>query len=494
MKINRRQFIGSLASGATLAVSQTTAREYRQRGKSPNLLFVLCDQMRGQALGFLDLEPVITPVLDNFSTESATLTQAASNYPVCSPYRAMLMTGKWPAGNKVWDNCNSNSEPYGCELQAQDRCWSDVLKEKGYSLGYIGKWHLDAPRSPYIDCSNNRGSVKWNEWCTPDRRHGFDFWHSYGTYDYHMRPMYWSTSAKREDFRYVNQWGPEHETDLTIKYLRNENGKYRVKDNPFALVVSMNPPHMPYAAHPPEYLKPYKDIPDSEIINKPSILGADTKMGRYYRKNIRHYYAMISGVDKQFGRILKTVDELGLREETIVVFTSDHGNCLGIHNSISKNVAWEESMRVPFMIRHPGRIKTGHNDLMLSTPDIYPTLLDLMGFKNDIPGTVQGVSHAEALTTGGGVRPTSQLYIWSPPDSPETGRRGVRTQRHTLVVQTFKNKPPERRLYDNIKDPYQMENIATRESRLFTRLYKEELMPWLRKSNDPWIGINLDSI
>jgi len=157
----------------------------------PNLVIVFPDQMRGQALGFLGEDPVLTPNLDRFASESLALTQAASTYPVCSPARAMLMSGKYPIANRVTGNCTSESAPYGCELREEECCWSNLLQEQGYSLGHIGKWHLDAPREPYIDCANNRGELKWNEWCPPNRRHGFDFWYSYGTYDHHDRPMYW---------------------------------------------------------------------------------------------------------------------------------------------------------------------------------------------------------------------------------------------------------------------------------------------------------------
>ena len=171
----------------------------------PNLVIVFPDQMRGQTMGFLNEDPVVTPCLDKFAAESLVLTQAVSNYPVCSPFRAMLMTGMYSHSNRVVENCNSNTAPFGCELPESARCWSDVLKDKGYDLAYIGKWHLDSPHEPYIDCKNNEGPRKWNEWCPPSRRHGFNNWYAYGTYDYHMNPMYWSTGAGREEFNFVEQ-------------------------------------------------------------------------------------------------------------------------------------------------------------------------------------------------------------------------------------------------------------------------------------------------
>lgn len=425
---------------------------------SPNLLIVYPDQMRGQALGFLGEEPVRTPHLDRFAEQSLVLPQAAAGYPVCSPSRAMWMTGAypWTVANPVTGNCTSRSAPYGVELPEEARCWSDVLHDRGYSLGYVGKWHLDAPYAPYIDCANNRGELKWNAWCPPERRHGFDHWYSYGTYDDHTRPMYWDTHAGRQGFHYVDQWGPEHEADRAIEYVRNTGGRYRDPEQPFALVVGMNPPHMPYHKVPDEYVERYADLDLEALCQRPNIPPAGTEWGDYYRAHVRNYYAMVSGVDAQFGRILAALEEQGLAEDTIVLFTSDHGNCLGIHDRISKNNPYEESMRVPFLIRWPGRITARRDDLLLSTVDIYPTLLDLMGLADEVPTTVQGASYAPLFRGEEMARPTAQLYMWMPADQPHLGRRGLRTARYTYVENRLPGKPASCELYDRYEDPYQI--------------------------------------
>ena len=167
---------------------------------APNLVFIMADQFRGDALGCIGKEPVKTPCLDQLAAEGVNFTDAVSSYPVSSPARAMLMTGMYPIHNKVTGNCNSETAPYGVELPQDARCWSDVLKEQGYRMGYIGKWHLDSPYQPYVDTGNNRGKIAWNDWCPPERRHGFDHWIAYGTYDNHLRPMYWDTTASRDSF------------------------------------------------------------------------------------------------------------------------------------------------------------------------------------------------------------------------------------------------------------------------------------------------------
>jgi len=481
----------TVAALLVLAGGETEVRAAKQDApQPPNLVFVFADQMRGSAMGFLGEEPVITPNLDRLARQAIVFTQAASNYPVCSPYRAMLMTGQYPHRNGVISNCLSRTAPYGVELKTGAECWSDVLQASGYSLGYIGKWHLEAPYEPYIDCANNRGKVAWNEWTPQHRRHGFEFWYAYNTYDFHMRPLYWDTNADRNDFHYVDQWGPTHEADLAVNFIRNQAGQYRRPDKPFALVVSMNPPHTPYQHHPDKYLEPYASMSDDELFRRPNIPSAGTRWGDHYRSQIRHYYAMITGVDEQFGRIVDALEGTGLAEKTILVFTSDHGNCLGIHGHMTKNVPEEESMRIPLLIRYPARLQPRREDLLISVPDLYPTLLDLMGLAEQIPPGVEGVSHANLLRTGKGPRPTSQLYLWIPCEQPSLGRRGVRTERHTLVVDHMPGKDEQFHLHDNVADPYQLKNIAEDQPEVMDRLIRQELVPWLRQTADPWLEAN----
>jgi arylsulfatase A-like enzyme len=183
---------------------------------------------------------------------------------------------------------------------------------------------------------------------------------------------------------------------------------------------------------------------------------------------------------------LQCLKEEGLEEETIVVFTSDHGNCLGIHNQVTKNNHYEESMRIPFLIRWTGRIQSRKDDLLLSVPDLYPTFLDLLGLKEKIPADVEGVSRASLFLDGEGSRPRSQPYIWIPYGMPEWGHRGVRTRRYTLMISRMPGQPDEIVLHDNIKDPFQLENIASRSPETVRQLANQELDPWLRKTGDTW--------
>lgn len=488
----RRDFIKTSVAAATSAALLPGAAGCFADGGGrtrPNLLFVFPDQMRGQAMGFMGQDPVITPNLDRFAGEGVALTQAVSNYPVCSPYRAMMLTGMYTHSNGVLANCNTNGAEHGYELSENARCWSDVLKENGYSLGYIGKWHLDSPHRPYVDTSNNSEDFAWNEWTPPDRRHGFDYWYAYGTYDNHDRPEYWTTDAPRSQRTAVDQWGPEHEADEAIRFIRNEGGGYRDPDKPWALVVSMNPPHTPYRRVPERYVEMYGHATPDDLINRASVnLEENTEGAQHARRHIKNYFAQVTGVDDQFGRILAGLEAAGLEEDTIVVFTSDHGNCLGAHEEVTKNVHYEESMRVPMIVRWTGKIEPGYDDLLISTPDIAPTLLELMGLAADIPATVEGVSRASILLDGVGDRPTSQLYIWIPYGEPSLGRRGVRTHRHTLMVEKDATGVTRTVLHDNVEDPYQLENIAEERPGLVRELIETELNPWLEKTRDPWMG------
>ena len=148
-------------------------------------------------------------------------------------------------------------------------------------------------------------------------------------------------------------------------------------------------------------------------------------------------------------------------------------------------------MRVPFMIRWPGRIAARQDNLLISTPDIYPTLLEMMGFGESIPGQVQGSSHARLFTTGRGDRPGSQLYLRSTTTDPLLGLRGVRTHTHKLVYAVHRSERTVQ-LYDLIADPCEMKNLAETHPEIVQRLSAEELAPWLEAIGDPWIA-NLDT-
>lgn len=477
-----------LLFGILITTSCTTQKKTVSQ-KQPNLLIIMADQWRAQATGFDGKEAVKTPYLDKYAKESLVLSQMVSNYPVCSPARAMLMTGQWPIKNKVYSNVNSASPPFFVELQEAAVTWSDILKKNGYSNGYIGKWHLDSPYKPFIPTSNNVGKVAWNEWTAPEKRHGFDYWYSYGTYDVHNRPMYWDTNAKRDEFHYVDQWGPIHEADKAIAFMKNEDGKIRKSDAPFSLVVSMNPPHSEYETVPENYYNLYKDIPLEDLLTDENIPPAGTKGGDQYRHDIKYYYANITGVDEQIGRILQGLKDQKLDENTIVIIMADHGNCLGKHSEVSKNNVYEESLRIPYIVNWKGRIEPRMDNTFLgSIPDIYPTLLDLMGMKKQIPVTIDGKSYAQYYLNGQGPKPSEQFIlgaIISDNVDINSGFRGVRTNDFKLSY-VKKNGKNELVLFDLKADPFEMNNIYNPQHPMVKKL-TPVLKKYLKETGDGFV-------
>lgn len=460
----------------------------QEKQSSPNLIFIMADQWRGDALGCLGKEAVKTPHLDQLTSEGVNFTNAVSSYPVSSPARGMLMTGMYPVHSKVTGNCNSATAPYGVELPESARCWSDVLKDQGYELGYIGKWHLDSPYQPYIETSNNKGKIAWNEWCPKERRHGFSHWIAYGTYDYHLKPMYWDTDASRNEFYFVDQWGPEYETDRAIDYIANQDNKFRDAGKPFALVVSMNPPHTGYELVPDKYKEIYRDVDVETVCNSPIIAPKGTKMGDFYRKSVLDYYACMTGVDEQVGRIIRQLKEQGLFENTIVVFTSDHGDSMGMHEHIGKNIYYEEAMRIPMMISWPEKIAPRRDStLMIAFADLYPSLLSLMGFKEQIPTEVQTFDLSASILSQKKAQEVVQPYYYLLPENLMTGYRGLRTKKYTFVVHATNGRTDEWILFDREQDPFQLNNIAPDQPALIKQ-FSSQLKDWLKKTNDPFMN------
>jgi arylsulfatase A-like enzyme len=464
------------------------ATQAQKKIETPNLVFIMADQWRGQAIGCLGLEPVQTPNLDRLASEGVYFTDAISSYPVSSPARGMLMTGMYPTNSKVTGNCNSATAPYHVELPTEARCWSDVLKDQGYELGYIGKWHLDAPHQPYIDTYNNKGKIAWNEWCPKERRHGFSYWIAYGTYDYHLKPMYWDTDASRDEYYFVDQWGPEYEADRAIDYIANQDNKLRDSGKPFALVVSMNPPHTGYELVPDKYKEIYRHMDVETLWDSPVIPPRGSESGDYFRKSVPDYYACMTGVDEQVGRIIRQLKEQGLFDNTIVVFTSDHGDCMGMHNHIGKDIYYEEAMRIPLMISWPEKIAPRRDStLVIAFADLYPSLLSLMGFKDEIPAEVQTFDLSASILSPENTQEVVQPYYYVVPENLTTGYRGLRTKKYTFVVHATNAQTDEWLLFDREQDPFQLNNIAPDQPELIKQ-FSSRLKDWLKKTNDPFVN------
>ena len=462
--------------------------------KRPNLLLAFADQMRYSSVGCAGEEVVHTPHLNRFAKEGAFFTNAVSNCAVCAPHRASLLTGRYPLSNTVFTN--------NIQLPPDMPSLGKMLRPAGYRTGYIGKWHL-------------AGEPATTGFVPPGpMRHGFDYWAAHN-----CSHRYWNGTYYRDEPQPITfpGWEPDAQTDLALDFLRSNARDLSEDTRPFALVMSWGPPHTPFIA-PPGYEAMYDP---AKIILRPNVQKREdwinfSDNGAYkgpyadpemiLKDFIAKYYAAISNVDHNFGRLLHTLDELGLTKGTIVLFTSDHGDMLGSHGQLHKWQPWDESVRVPLLIRYPGVIRPGlRPDAPFGTPDILPTLFGLMGLS--IPEGVEG-SDLSAIPRGNSIKgPSSALLLcpcaattwggrWT--DLAVGGRgfppafmrpyRGIRTRTHTYARD--RNGPWF--LYDNEKDPYQLVNLAqARGKAAIPPELDKELNDWLERTGD-FFGCNTD--
>jgi arylsulfatase A-like enzyme len=393
----------------------------------PNLLFVFGDQWRAQACGYAGNPAVRTPHLDAFSAESLDLCNAVSGWPVCSPYRASLLTGQYPLRHGMIVNDQS--------IRGDPVSFAQALDAAGYHTGYIGKWHIDGQGR--------------RAWVPPERRLGFRWWRGYEcNHDYHESWYY----ADGPEPRRWDGYDAAAQTETACAYLAEH------RDEPFALFLSWGPPHNPYQTAPEAFRRLYDD-PGSVPLrpNVPPAVAAQA------REDLAGYYAHCSALDACFGRLLAALEEHGLAGNTVVVFTSDHGDMLGSHGLWRKQWPYEESIRVPFLLRWPAGLggQGRRLEVPLNSLDVMPSLLGLLGV--EIPATVQGADLSAVLRGEAAAAPEAAalLACFRPFHeityaSGAQDYRGVRTARYTYV----RGHAGPWLLFDNRQDPYQLENLA----------------------------------
>jgi arylsulfatase A-like enzyme len=296
------------------------------------------------------------------------------------------------------------------------------MKQQGYTTGYIGKWHLSGDRRNPVDARNRRG---WDFWAVRNCSHQ------------HSTPEYWLNDAK-EPVR-VPGWEPDVQTELAVEFIQKN------RQSPFCLFMSFGPPHNPYKA-PNQYVERYRD---KTLTERPNVPVSNTE-------TLRQYYAMVTSLDTCVGRLHDTLDAAGIAEDTIFVFSSDHGDMLGSQGQSLKQRPWEESINIPFIMRYPRRIEAGQRrDWLVSSVDVMPTLLGLCGLP--IPSQVQGLDYsATFLGQSETQRDAAFLFNVNNGNGPGTDWRGIRTKTWTYAYHASGDWV----MYDLKHDPYQFKNLV----------------------------------
>jgi arylsulfatase A-like enzyme len=289
----------------------------------------------------------------------------------------------------------------------------------------------------------------------------------------------------------VRQWSAEHETDVALDWLR---GVVRSRSGgadgvPFALMLSVNPPHQPFDEVPAEYVGAYAALPPEALLTRRNV-DLSGEVGQEAARIAPQYFGAVTAVDAQVGRLLDGLDELGVADETLVIFTSDHGMQLGSHDLLYKNVPYEESVRVPFLARWPGHIPQGRDDLLLGSVDVAPTVLGLLGLGDEVPDEVQGRDCSAALLgRPDAARPDTALYLGPAKYGEQDDVRGLRTGTHKVVA-SYRQGRLEVCLVDLFADPYELRDVAADEPALTAALLGR-LGDELRRTGDPWPGLEL---
>jgi arylsulfatase A-like enzyme len=464
MKMDRRMFIKQSCIGtAGLTLNRLMPSLYADASeKKPNLLVVIADQLGTNHCGYADYwsggnyqgaEHANTLNLDQFASESMNFKNCISNMPVCSAFRATFMTGKYTTTNGMVIN-ELRINPY-------QECLGHVLTRGGYNTAYIGKWHMYANKLGDHDNPENSFVPRGVH------RLGFNgFWAAYNFHHNYYNSYYHTESAQKTYFP-AGVYEPDGQTDLAIDWLRC---RAQQTSRPFAMVLSWGTPHAPWTANnvPSQYYDSFKNIsmpnpPNYKPANDDPYADSWASLSSADRANLetwrRIYYAMTANLDWNFGRLMQYLSDSGLADNTIVVFTSDHGEMFGSQGRANKNTFYEEAARIPFLVRWPEHIPAGHiSEACISSVDFMPTLLGLMGLP--IPSRVEGTNLAHLAAGQAGPEPefaflqnTGACAAWQ--DGYEW--RAVRDKRYTYAKYRVDGKEL---LFDNADDPYQMTNLA----------------------------------
>ncbi|MDP6524790.1 MAG: sulfatase [Kiritimatiellia bacterium] len=416
-------------AGFALAICLLGALSAVASESQPNVIFILTDQWRAQALGYAGDPNVQTPRLDKLAEEGINFDTTISVCAICTPYRAALLTGRFPLSTGMYDN--------DLYLPSEELTMGELFKEAGYNTAYIGKWHLDAHgRNTYIP---------------PERRQGFDYWKVLDITHNYPRSHYYDNNDPK--LKMWDGYDAYAQTKDAQAYIR----KHANDEKPFLFFFSFGGPHFPHKTAPKELKALY---PPESLKLRPNVEFTEKYPESKIREELQGYYGHCTAIDQCVGDLLDTLDELGIADNTIVVFTSDHGEMMGSHGKrpSAKLHPYDEANRVPFLFRYPPltdgkarKVKTP-----LNTPDILPTLLALTDI--EIPDTIEGEDLSILFKEPGKEIDRAALTMQIVPQNNFFNPyRGVRTARYWYAEQAGNG---EKFLFDCEKDPYQMNNLA----------------------------------
>jgi arylsulfatase A-like enzyme len=392
----------------------------------PNVVFLLADQWRAQATGYAGDPNVKTPQLDRLERESVNFTHAVSSNPVCSPCRASLLTGQRSTTHGIFLN--------DAHLADDARTLAKVMADAGYDTAMIGKWHL-----------NGRGRLSF---ISPENRQGFQYWKAMECTHAYNHSFYFADTPQRL------QW-PGYDAIAQTADARQYVREHAGSGKPFLLCLWWGPPHNPFDTAPPQFKAMYDP---AKIELRPNVPEAYRDAAR---KDAAGYYAHCSALDQCVGEIRQALRDAGIERDTVLIFSSDHGEMLFSNGYNRKQKPWDESIRVPMLWHYPPALPAKRLDTPMATEDVMPTLLGLCGI--EAPKSVQGLDYSGFMKGGSNPNTDDAALIECVTPFAEWSRRmgatewrGVRTVRYTYV----RNLKGPWLLYDNDTDPYQQKNLV----------------------------------
>lgn len=442
----------------------------------PNIVFILTDDQGCWALGAAGNKEIITPNLDRLAQTGIRFENFFCVSPVCSPARASILTGRIPSqhgvhdwirrGNLPPDHAKSvGSEDEAIEYLKDQPAYTETLAENGYICGLSGKWHMGDSLHP---------------------QKGFTYWHvmPFGGSDYYNAPFIKDGQSYR-DPRYLT----DVITENALTFLEERKGS----SQPFYLSVHYTAPHSPWDAdqHPAELRELYKDCPFDSCPDLPAhpwqMNSAPRGRGEKRRELLTGYYAAITGLDRGVGQILDWLEANHLRENTLVIFSSDKGMNMGHHGIWGKGNAtfpqnmYDTSVKVPVIFSQPGTLPQGVvNQDLLSHYDLMPTLYDFLGFNQPENDNLPGRSFAPILR-GQKLQEREHVVVFD-----EYGPVRMIRGRRWKYIHRYPYGPHE--LYDLENDPDEtvnlVQNLGTIE---IAAEMKARLDEWFLRYSDPRI-------